>query len=189
MAKDRPDSINKGPKDEQFNKGQSRHGKVSKKNNQGSGMKDQQFNKNVSRGGEIGEEDSGPSGMQDEQMDQGRARPAAKFGKKSKGGSDMEDQQFSDGESYNDVNDDGDASAGKKTKGGMKLEAGKLSAAHKIMQAVAIHAQKDSSSISKRKSSSGGDSEPGSANQSKFHNASNKRPSPNGSTDVKKDKK
>lgn len=188
MAKDRPDSINKGPKDEQFNKGKSSVGKVPKSNKQGSGMKDQQFNKNVSKHGYMPEEDSGPSGMQDEQMDKGRARVKAKPGTPH-GGSEMEDEQFNEGASYNEANDDGDASAGKKTKGGMKLEAGKLSAASKIMQAVAIHAQKPAGSINNRKSSSGGDSEPDSANQRKFVHKSNKLPSPNGSTDVKKDKK
>lgn len=188
MAKDRPDSINKGSKDEQFDKNKSAVGKVPKSNKQGSGMKDQQFNKNKSRGGELEEEDSGPSGMQDEQMDKGRARIKAKTGI-SHGGSEMEDEQFNEGASYNESNDDGDASVGKKTKGGMKLEAGKLSAAHKIMQAIAIHAQKPAGSINKRKSSSGGDSEPDSANQRNFVKKSNKLPSPNGSTDIKKDKK
>lgn len=128
-------------------------------------------------------------GIKEEQFDKGQARPKGKLGSKPNGGSEMEDEQFNEGASYNGANDDGDASAGKKTKGGMKLEAGELSPAHKIMSAIVQAVSKPHGSMAKNKVSEGDESDEGSAEQSKAFKKSGKIPKPNGKIDQKKDKK
>lgn len=127
--------------------------------------------------------------MKDEQFDKGQARPKNKLGSPANSSSDMADEQFNDGDSYNGVNDDGDVNAGKKTKGGMKLEAGELSPAHKIMTAITKALSKPHGSIAKNKVSSGGDTDPIGDEQSKAFKKSNKAPKPNGKIDQKRDKK
>lgn len=121
------------------------------------GPKDQQFNKRgpspLNRSGKLGSSNRGSS-MQDQQFNKPGQSPGNRSGKlngQSNSSSGMADEQFTDGDSYNALNDDGSSSKGKKTKGGMGMQvAGQLGPAQRIMQAVA-QASQASGSIAKGK--------------------------------------